>query len=87
MQVPALTSRTPALLTKTSTDLASFTIAQLALKGADTNLETAESLQKLAPASYSSRCEPIVSGLKTVRGQVDRVRREGARSNGAEEVN
>ena len=51
------------------------------------SLGIAESLLKLAPASYSSRCEPIVSGLETVRGQVDQVRMEGAWINGAEEVN
>ena len=53
----------------------------------DSGLETADSLLKLAPASYSSRCELIVSGLKTVRSQVDIVRREGARLNGSEKVN
>ena len=56
------------------------------MKVSDSGLETAESFLKLAPASYSSRCEPIVSGLKTVRSQVDRVRREGARSNGTQKV-
>ena len=56
-------------------------------KVSDSGLETADSLLKLAPASYSSRCELIVSGLKTVRSQVDIVRREGARANGSEKVN
>ena len=46
----------------------------------DSGLETADRLLKLAPASYSSRCELIVSGLKTVRSQMDEVRREGARA-------
>ena len=50
-------------------------------------METADVFLKLAPASCSSRCEPIVSGLKTVRGQVDRVRKDGARVNGSDKVN
>ena len=113
-QVPALTSPTPALysstreaavsqLTLATTYMASFTLAQLALKvtlssleatrltivfkASDSGLEITESLLKLAPASYSSRCELIVSGLKTVRSQVDGVRREGARINGTQKVN
>ena len=56
------------------------------LKASDSGLETEESLLKLAPAS-NFRCELIVSGLKTVRSQVDIVRREGARLNGSEKVN
>jgi len=97
VKVPSLTSPTPALYSSTreaavsqlaqaTTYLASFTLAQLALKVSDSGLETAESFLKLAPASYSSCCEPIVSGLKTVRSQVDRVRRDGARSNGSQKV-
>ena len=87
-------------LTLASTYLASFTLAQLALKVpplfltsltdvlkvSDSGLETADSLLKLAPASYSSSCELLVSGIKTVRGQVDIVRREGASSNGSDKV-
>ena len=97
VKVPSLTSPTPTLylttreaalaqLTLASTYLASFTLAQLALKVSDSGLETADSLLKLAPASYSSRTESIVSGLKTVRSQVDTVRREGARANGSDKV-
>ena len=57
------------------------------MKVSDFGLETADSLLKLAPASYSSSCELIVSAIKTVRGQVDIVRREGARANGSDKVN
>jgi len=64
-----------------TTYLASFTLGQLALKVCDSGLETAESLLKLAPASCSLQCLPLVSGLKTVRSKAADIGREGARSN------
>ena len=41
---------------------------------------------KLVPASYSSQCEPLVSGLERVRAEAATVRREGARANGTAKV-
>ena len=52
----------------------------------DSGLETADSLLKLVPSSYSSQCESLVSGLKNIRSQADHVRREGARRNCSEQV-
>jgi len=98
VKVPSLTSPTPALysstrvaavsqLTQATTYLASFTIAQLALKVSDAGLETASNLLKqLVPASYTYQCEPLLAGIKKVRGQVEDVRREGARASGSMKV-
>ena len=95
VKVPSLSSPTQALynsnreaaqLTQATTYLASFTLALLALKVSDSGLETAESLLKLVPSSYSSQCEPLVSGLKNIRSQAEHVRREGARREGTEQV-
>ena len=92
-------------LSQATTYLASFTLAQLALKvtflcsysrisahtdpslqASDSGLETADSLLKLVPASYSSQCELLVSGLKTVREEAATVRKEGATRNGSQKV-
>ena len=56
------------------------------LQVSDSGLETADSLLKLVPSSYSSQCEPLVSGLKNIRSQAEHVRREGARREGTEQV-
>ena len=56
------------------------------LQASDSGLETAESLLKLVPASYSSQCEPLVSGLKRVREEATTVRKEGATRNGSQKV-
>ena len=96
-KVPSLATPSPALysstreaavshLSQATTYLASFTLAQLALKASDSGLETAESLLKLVPVSYSSQCEPLVSGLKRVRQEAATVRREGATRNGSQKV-
>ena len=69
VKVPSLQSPTAVLysstreatvsqLTQATTYMASFTIAQLALKVSDAGLETASSLLKqLVPASYTTQCE------------------------------
>ena len=96
-KVPSLATPSPALysstreaavshLSQATTYLASFTLAQLALKASDSGLETAESVLKLLPVSYSSQCEPLVSGLKRVRQETATVRREGATRNGSQKV-
>ena len=47
--------------------LASFTLAQLTLMVPDCGLGTADSLRKLAPASYSSQCKTVHSPVDLVR--------------------
>ena len=83
------------LLNLATTYLAIFSLAQLAFKVtllcplpallqvSDASLETSSSLLKqlqLVPASYTSQCEPLVDGIKKVRGHVEDVRMEGVRA-------
>ena len=84
--VPSLAAPTPSLLTSATAaanTLASFTLGQLALKAADSGLETAGGLLKLGPAG---KVEAAVEGLARARGEVATIRREGAKIDGSEKV-
>ena len=87
---PSLAAPTPSLLTSATAaataaanTLASFTLGQLALKAADSGLETAGGLLKLGPAG---KVEAAVEGLARARGEVATIRKEGAKINGTEKV-
>jgi len=93
-KVPALKQATPALynLTRESissyatlvaTYVASFTIAQVALKAADIGLETSDGLLKWT--GYE-KVDPILMGLRKVRSEATSLRKEGVSLNGSEKA-
>jgi len=71
--VPSLAAPTPSLLTSATAaanTLASFTLGQLALKAADSGLETAGGLLKLGP---TGKVEAVVEGLARASGEVAKI--------------
>ena len=84
-----------------ATYVASFTIAQVALKAADIGLETSDGLLKwtgnekvkqdvLVPKqlfiTIERQVDPIVTGLRKVRSEASSLRKEGVALNGTEKV-
>merc|ERR1712029_672715 len=93
-KVPALKQATPALYNSTresissyatlvATYVASFTIAQVALKAADIGLETSDGLLKW---TGNEKVDPIVTGLRKVRREASSLRKEGVALNGTEKA-
>merc|ERR1712240_452236 len=93
-KVPALKQATPALYNSTresirsyatlvATYVASFTIAQVALKAADIGLETSDGLLKW---TGNEKVDPIVTGLRKVRSEASSLRKEGVALNGTEKA-
>merc|ERR1711973_4026 len=93
-KVPALKQATPALYNSTresissyatlvATYVASFTIAQVALKAADIGLETSDGLLKW---TGHEKVDPILMGLRKVRSEVTSLRKEGVNLNGTEKA-
>jgi len=93
-KVPALKQATPALYNSTresissyatlvATYVASFTIAQVALKGADIGLETSDGLLKW---TGNEKVDPILMGLRKVRSEATSLRKEGVNLNGTEKA-
>merc|ERR1711972_1002476 len=93
-KVPASRQATPALYNSTresicsyatlvATYVASFTIAQVALKAADIGLETSDGLLKWT--GYE-KVDPIVMGLRKVRSEASSLRKEGVALNGTEKA-
>merc|ERR1719204_1749684 len=92
--VPALKQATPALYNSTresicsyatlvATYVASFTIAQVALKAADIGLETFYGLLKW---TGNEKVDPILMGLRKVRSEATSLRKEGVNLNGTEKA-
>jgi len=93
-KVPALKQATPVLYNSTresissyatlvATYVASFTIAQVALKAADIGLETSDGLLKW---TGNEKVDPIVTGLRKVRREASSLRKEGVALNGTEKA-
>jgi len=93
-KVPALKQATPALYNSTrecisgyatlvATYVASFTIAQVALKAADIGLETSDGLLKW---TGNEKVDPILMGLRKVRSEATSLRKEGVNLNGTEKA-
>merc|ERR1712240_688422 len=93
-KVPALKQATPALYNSTresigsyatlvATYVASFTIAQVALKAADIGLETSDGLLKW---TGNEKVDPILIGLRKVRREATSLRKEGVNLNGTEKA-
>jgi len=93
-KVPALKQATPALYNSTresissyatlvATYVASFTIAQVALKAADIGLETSDGLLKW---TGNEKVDPILMGLRKVRSEATSLRKEGVSLNGSEKA-
>merc|ERR1719210_3082211 len=93
-KVPTLKQATPALYNSTresissyatlvATYVASFTIAQVALKAADIGLETSDGLLKW---TGNEKVDPIVTGLRKVRSEATSLRKEGVNLNGTEKA-
>jgi len=93
-KVPALKQTTPALYNSTresissyatlvATYVASFTIAQVALKAADIGLETSDGLLKW---TGNEKVDPILMGLRKVRSEATSLRKEGVNLNGTEKA-
>merc|ERR1711973_972751 len=93
-KVPALKQATPALYNSTresissyatlvATYVASFTIAQVALKAADIGLETSDGLLKW---TGNEKVDPILMGLRKVRSEATSLRKEGVGLNGSEKA-
>jgi len=93
-KVPALKQTTPALYNSTresissyatlvATYVASFTIAQVALKAADIGLETSDGLLKW---TGNEKVDPILMGLRKVRSEATSLRKEGVSLNGSEKA-
>jgi len=93
-KVPALKQATPALYNSTresissyatlvATYVASFTIAQVALKAADIGLETSDGLLKW---TGNEKVDPVVTGLRKVRSEASSLRKEGVALNGTEKA-
>merc|ERR1711973_1030287 len=93
-KVPALKQATPALYNSTresissyatlvATYVASFTIAQVALKAVDFGLETSDGLLKW---TGNEKVDPILMGLRKVRSEATYLRKEGVNLNGTEKA-
>jgi len=93
-KVPALKRATPVLYNSTresvssyatlfATYVASFTIAQVALKAADVGLETSDGLLKW---TGNEKVDPILMGLRKVRSEATSLRKEGVNLNGTEKA-
>merc|ERR1712240_726195 len=69
--------------TLVATYVASFTIAQVALKAADIGLETSDGLLKW---TGNEKVDPILTGLRKVRSEATSLRKEGVALNGTEKA-
>jgi len=94
-KVPALKEATPELM-ETAKDttvsyaeyakeyVASFSLAQIALKLGDKGLQVATDALKLAGLEESKPFKPVLAGIKTIRRTARAVRRAGAKAAGIE---
>jgi len=94
-KVPALKEATPELM-ETAKDtsvsyaeyakeyVASFSLAQIALKLGDKGLQVATDALKLAGLEESKPVKPVLAGIKTIRRSARAVRRAGAKGAGME---
>eukprot|EP00091_Calanus_sinicus_P003128 TRINITY_DN1328_c0_g1_i4.p1 TRINITY_DN1328_c0_g1~~TRINITY_DN1328_c0_g1_i4.p1 ORF type:complete len:311 (-),score=82.12 TRINITY_DN1328_c0_g1_i4:10-840(-) len=94
-KIPALMETTPELM-ETAKDttvsyaehakeyLASYTLAQIALKLGDKGLEIVADTLKLAGLDQTKPLKPVLSGIKTIRRSARAVRRAGAKAAGIE---
>jgi len=94
-KIPALMETTPELM-ETAKDttvsyaehakeyLASYTLAQIALKLGDKGLEIVAETLKLAGLDQTKPLKPVLSGIKTIRRSARAVRRAGAKAAGIE---